>query len=301
MLTGVANADGNKAQITIGRGDKSNLPEDVRNRIGDRPLVQLSLSIDGRQVDWSNPNGPVTIAIPYAPTGEELANPESIIICYIDGSGNTVIIPNGRYNPVRGTVTFRTTHFSGYAVAFNKINFNDVTADAWYAPAVSFLAAREITLGTGDGKYSPAAQLTRGEFIVLMMRAYGLAPDTNPADNFTDAGSTYYTGYLAAAKQLGIAAGVGNNMFAPEKELTRQEMSALLYNGLKAIGQLPEDVSGKMLSDFSDAGQVDPWAKDAITMLIRAGVISGSSGKLFPLENTNRAEMAQVLYNLLGE
>ncbi|HHT47428.1 MAG TPA: hypothetical protein GX004_09140 [Firmicutes bacterium] len=301
MLTGVANTDGNKAQITIGRGDKSKLPKDVRKIIGDRPLIQLSLSIDGRQIDWFNPNAPVTISIPYAPTEVELANRESIVIWYIDGSGNAVTIPNGRYDPASGMVTFSTTHFSRYAVAYNKVNFNDVPASAWYAPAVSFIAAREIALGTEDGKYSPDVQLSRGEFIVLMMRAYGIAPDTNPADNFSDAGNTYYTGFLAAAKRLGIATGVGNNRFAPKKEITRQEMFTLLYNALKAIGQLPEDVSRKMLSDFSDAGQVGPWAKNAISMLIRAGVISGSNGKLSPLKTTTRAEIAQVLYNLLGE
>jgi hypothetical protein len=301
MLTGVANTDGNKAQITIGQGDKSKLPEDIRNIIGDRPLVQLTLSIDGRQIDWFNPNAPVTISIPYAPTEEELANPEGIVIWYIDGSGNIVTIPNGRYNAARGTVTCRTTHFSEYAVAFNKVNFNDVTADAWYAPAVSFIAAREIALGTGDGKYSPDVQLSRGDFIVLMMRAYGIALDTKPADNFSDAGNTYYTGYLAAAKRLGIATGVGNNMFAPKKEITRQEMFTLLYNALKVIGQLPQNGTGKGLSDFSDAGQVAAWAKDAIFMLISAGVINGSNGKLFPLKTTTREEMAQVLYKLLGE
>jgi hypothetical protein len=44
----------------------------------------------------------------------------------------------------------------------------------------------------------------------MLMKAYGIAPDTNPEDNFADAGDTYYTGYLAAAKRLGISAGVGN-------------------------------------------------------------------------------------------
>ncbi|MDD4238770.1 MAG: S-layer homology domain-containing protein, partial [Desulfotomaculaceae bacterium] len=301
MLTGVADTDGNKAQITIGREDKSNLPEDVKNTIGDRPLVKLTLSIDGRQIDWFNPNTPVTISIPYAPTVVELANPESIVIWYIDGSGNVVTIPNGHYDTATGTVTFSTIHFSDYAVAYNKVSFNDVPAGAWYAPAVSFIAAREITTGTGDGKYSPDVQLSRGEFIVLMMRAYGIAPDTNPAVNFSDAGNTYYTGYLAAAKRLGITAGVGNNMFAPKKEITRQEMFTLLYNALKAIGQLPQDDSGKVLSDFSDAGQVDAWARDAITLLVRAGTISGSNGKLSPLNTTTRSEMAQVLYHLLGK
>ncbi len=30
----------------------------------------------------------------------------------------------------------------------------------------------------------------------MLMKAYGISPDVNPKDNFTDAGSTYYTDYL---------------------------------------------------------------------------------------------------------
>jgi hypothetical protein len=70
----------------------------------------------------------------------------------------------------------------------------------------------------------------------MLMKAYGIAPDTNPANNFSDAGNTYYTRYLAAAKRLGISAGVGGNLYVPEKEITRQEMFTMLYNALKSIG-----------------------------------------------------------------
>jgi len=296
MLTGVS---GSKAEITIGQGDKSGLPPDVKAVIGSRPLIQLTLSIDGKQTDWSNPNAPVTVSVPYTPTEEELAHPESIVIWYIDGAGNVVTIPNGHYDPVTGTVTFDTTHFSEYAVAYNKVSFNDVPADAWYHDAVSFIAAREITSGTGNGNYSPNSRLTRGEFIVMLMKTYGIEPDINPTDNFSDAGNTYYTNYLAAAKRLMISAGVGNNKYAPAREITRQEMFTLLYNALKVIGQLPQGNTGKTLSDFTDAGQIDSWAKDAITLLVETGIIEGSAGKLTPLNTTTRAEMAQVLHNLL--
>jgi len=180
------------------------------------------------------------------------------------------------------------------------VTFNDVREGAWFSSAVTFIAARGITTGTGDGNYSPEARLTRGDFLVLLLRAYGIAPDENLTENFSDAGKTYYTGYLAAAKRLGISAGVGNNMYAPGQEITRQEMFTLLYNALKVIDQLPEGNSGKTLPDFSDAGEIDTWAKDAMTLLVETGTISGSNGKLNPVGPTTRAELAQVLYNLLS-
>ena len=302
MLTGVPGISGSKVENSIGHGDKSDLPEDVKDAIGDKPLIRLRLSIDGKQTDWNNPNAPVTVSIPYTPTAAELANPESIVVWYIDGSGNVVTIPNGRYDPATGTVTFTTTHFSHYAVAYSPVSFGDVAAGAWYKRAVSFIAARGIAAGTGSGNFSPEAKLTRGQFIVMLMKAYGIAPDTNPKDNFSDAGNTWYTGYLAAAKRLGISPGIGNNLFAPEKEITRQEMFTLLYNALKVIKQLPEgSSSGKTLADFSDADAIAPWAKEAMMLLVKSGIVGGSNGKLTPQGTTARAEMAQVLYNLLGK
>lgn len=301
MLAGMSGTEGKKAGITIGQGDKISLSEDVQDAIGDRPLIQLTLTLDGKQAEWNNPSTPVTVSIPYTPTAAELADPEHIVVWYIDGSGNMVCVPNGHYDTATGTVTFTTTHFSYYAVSFRQVRFNDVAEDAWYAKAVSFIAARDITTGTGGGNFSPDAKLTRGQFIVMLMREYGIAPDENPdpKDNFADAGSTWYTGYLAAARRLKISAGVGGNMFAPEKEITRQEMFTLLYNALKVTGQLPSGDSGKKLSDFSDADEIASWAYDAMKLLVETGMIGGSGGKLTPHSTATRAQMAQILYNLL--
>ena len=53
------------------------------------------------------------------------------------------------------------------------------------------------------GNFSPESTLTRGQFIVLLLRAHGIAPAENSSENFADAGNTWYTGYLAAAKETG--------------------------------------------------------------------------------------------------
>jgi hypothetical protein len=285
----------------VGKGDTASLSSEAKAEIGNRPVIQLTLLVDGTQVEWNNPDAPVTVNIPYTPTAEELKNPESIVIWYIDGSGKLVCVPNGHYDAVNKSVTFETTHFSLYSVGYHPVSFNDVVEGAWYDDAVSFLAARSITSGTSSGNYIPDKTLTRGEFIVMLMRAYGITEDKNPTNSFTDAGNAYYTGYLAAAKRLGISNGVGNNLFAPEKEITRQEMFTLLYHALKTLNQVTEGASGKTLSNFTDSGDVSAWAKDAMELLLKTGAISGCDEKLAPTKTTTRAEMAQVLYHLLRE
>lgn len=301
MLSTTPEAEGKVVTVSIGKGEKTNLTEEEKATVGNRPLIQLTLKFDGKVVKWNNPKAPVIVSIPYTPTAEELNNPESIIIWYLDGSGELVCIPSGRYDLETGKITFNTTHFSLYAVGYNTVKFNDVESDAWYSKAVSFIASRKITSGTGEGNYSPTNQLTRSEFIVMLMRAYSIAPDSNPSNNFSDAGNAYYTNYLATAKRLGISAGVGNNLFAPDRNITRQEMFTMLYNALKVISMLPEGNNSDSLSSFSDAKEISLWAREAIKLFVGTGTIVGSDGKLSPQETTTRAQMAQVLYSLLSK
>lgn len=300
MLTGTQ-ISGEKAQLTIGAVKASQLPEAARSAVGNHPIVSLSLAVDGKAVSWNNPNTPVTVSIPYTPTAEELQNPERITAYYIDGSGNLTRVSGARYDTKSGAVVFETTHFSYYAAGYVKVQFSDVLPGAWYYDAVSFIAEKGITTGTSATTFSPDATLTRGQFITMLMRACKIAPDENPSDNFSDAGSTYYTGYLAAAKHLGISNGVGNNSFAPEQAITRQEMFVMLYNALKVLDQMPKGDTGKKLSDFSDNAAVAGWATEALTALVKSGIVSGSGGKLNPTVTTTRAQMAQVLYNLMGK
>jgi len=76
-------------------------------------------------------------------------------------------------------------------------------------------------------------------------------------------------------------------------------MFTLLYNALNVIGEVPEATIGKQLANFSDADQIAGWAEKAMELFVGSGIVSGSGDKLLPIEISNRAEMAQVLYNLL--
>lgn len=62
----------------------------------------------------------------------------------------------------------------------------------------------------------------------------------------------------------------------------------------------PEGDSGKTLEHFTDAGQIDAWAKRAIAFLVENGTISGNSETLNPHSTATRAEMAQMLISSLN-
>jgi len=284
-------------KITAAKVDPEELGEEAKQAVGDRPVFEFSVTSGDKVI--SQFGGYVTVSVPYTPKAGEDTN--AIVIYFINAEGKLETVANCAYDPVTGTVRFTTNHFSQYAVGYNKIAFSDVSETAWYENAVSFIAARGITLGTGGDRFSPDAMLTRGQFMVMLMRAYGIAPDGDTVDNFADAGNTFYTGYLAAAKRLGISNGIGGNRFGPEQEISRQEMFTLLYSTLRLLDRLPKGSSGKTLSDFSDAADIASWASDAMTYLVEAGIVSGNGEKLLPKDITTRAQMAAVLFGLLSK
>ena len=296
-IAAIAGAASGDVSFTASNVENSTLSDAARQLVGDRPVYDFSVTSGSKTI--SKFNGTVTLSLPYTPAkGEDTS---AIVAYYINENGEPELMQNCHYDTKAGALVFTTDHFSQYAVGYNKVAFSDVSDTAWYADAISYLAAREITSGTTETTFGPDGTLTRGQFVTLLLRAYGIDADENPTNNFADAGNTYYTGYLAAAKRLAISSGVGDNKFAPKQAITRQDMFTLLYNALKAIDQLPEGDSNKTLSDFSDSNTISAYAQDAIEYLVKTGAVSGNDGQLLPTATTTRAQMAQVLYNLLSE
>ncbi|MBU7006037.1 leucine-rich repeat protein [Phosphitispora fastidiosa] len=295
-------AGGDDIIISASIIDKNTLSEADNVKVDGRPVYDFTIINEDTLVsDFSS--GYASVTIPYTlQIGE---NPNSVVVYFLSDDGSLQSV-RGYFDSTKEAVIFKTNHFSRFAIGYNAVSFSDVPAGVWYKEAVEFIAARGITSGTGDGSYSPDMRLTRGQFIVLLMNAYQIAPANGADDNtgntssFADAGNTYYTSYLAAAKSLGIAKGVGNNMFAPDKEITRQEMFVLLYNALQLIDELPAAAVDKEIGTFDDAGLVAPWANEAMSALVQSDIVSGSDNMLSPAETTTRAQMAQVLYNLLA-
>lgn len=296
-LSAISTEGGNTVSFSIAQIEKEMLSEKDKARIADRPIVSLSVSVDNKKVNHFG-EGYATVKLPYT-LGED-EDPNAVVVYYINTEGELDPI-RGAYNKETDTVDFTVNHFSEYAIGYNKVAFSDVSSTEWYSAAVNFLAAREITNGIQANQFSPNTTLTRGQFIVMLMRAYGLEPLEDTADNFADAGNTYYTGYLASAKKLEISNGVGNNQFAPDQQISRQDMFTLLYRALAVLGEAPDSASDSALSAFSDNIEIADYAKPAMEAFVANGIVAGSDGNLSPKGLTTRAQMAQVLYNLLSE
>ncbi|HYE81738.1 MAG TPA: GLUG motif-containing protein [Clostridia bacterium] len=293
-------ADGERAGITIGRGDRLTLPGEVRAVIGDRPLLQFNLTLNGKQSSWNNPDAPVTVSVPYIPTAEELANPEYIIVWYIDGEGKAAAVPDGRYDPEAGTVTFTATHFSCYAVTYVHKTFSDLGSMEWARKSIEVLASKGIINGTEENTYSPAAGITRADFLYSLVKALGI--EGKVEGNFEDISSkAYYYKEIGIARKLGITGGTGYNNFSPDAGISRQDMMVMTERALRALKKLERQGNASELEKYTDRAAIAAYAVGSAASMVKEGLIVSSGDKLNPQNNTTRAEAAVFLYRLYNK
>lgn len=289
---------GNHKTVTVSMESvgKGNLSPEVQKLIGDRPVIKLKLIADNEIMEWNNPDAPVTVSIPYTPSAAELADPDKIVIWYVDGSGRINPVYSGRYDLKTGTVTFKTTHFSCFAVAYGNRSITDLKNYGWAEDAIEALAVRGILNGMSETKFSPGKAITRAEFVCLLVRTLGLSSKFE--SNFSDVDKkAYYYNEVGIARKYGIAQGDGGR-FRPDDRITRQDMMVLTVRALEKSGELKKLDKSNPLSQFSDKKLLAKYAIESAEYAVGTGLIQGNNGRLNPMGYTTRAETAVILYRL---
>ncbi|MBE6912906.1 MAG: hypothetical protein E7473_10315 [Ruminococcaceae bacterium] len=175
-----------------------------------------------------------------------------------------------------------------------NVRFVDLGNHAWAADAINALADEKIIKGTSENTFSPAANITRADFTILLVRAFGLESDNT--ENFADIlPSDYFAKELAIARNTEIVNGIGENKYAPRNTITRQDMMAIVYRALTKLG-VELEIADVSYDDFAD---VADYAEDAVKALMTSGLVNGKSGKIAPTDYTTRAEVAVLIKRIL--
>ena len=168
--------------------------------------------------------------------------------------------------------------------------------------AIESLAARDIINGRAGGNFDPEGSMTRAEFAAIVVRALGLTPGAN--NNFSDvATDAWYAPYVGTAHSYGIINGVGDGRFNPGGTITRQEAAVMVSRAAKLCGLNPEldnAATRNMLAQFPDYMSTGEWARVPLAFCYKESILDQSELNIRPLEAVTRAEVAQMLFNLLS-
>lgn len=159
--------------------------------------------------------------------------------------------------------------------------FYDVTdQNALDYKAIQYLKDQKVVQGYPDGSFQPNSDITRAEFIKIVVGALGLElkdkecgfPDVNKDE--------WFAGFVCAGKKASLISGYPDGSFKPAEKIKFSESSKIVANAFK-------------LSSKTDA---NIWYKGFVDAL--------SAKKAIPLnveffdDNLTRSGMAQMIYRL---
>ncbi len=192
---------------------------------------------------------------------------------------------------------------SAYLLIYSPKTFQDV-GKHWAEKDVNDMASRLVVSGVGDDKFEPDRDITRAEFAAIVVRALGLMSPGTGKDAFIDVmKKNWYYDAVSIAYEYGITSGYENGKFWPDDKITREQAMTMIARAMKITGskvELADGEADKLLTSFTDAYSAAEYAKANIASCVKAGIVSGRSGKLIaPKDNITRAEVAVIVQRLL--
>lgn len=169
--------------------------------------------------------------------------------------------------------------------------------------AIETLASRAIIDGMDDVSYCPDNTMTRAQFAAIVVRALGV-PERD-GYNFTDVNETdWFCSYVNTAYHYGIINGVSDTEFNPNGEITREEAATMVARAAKLCGMMTdysEESTRNTLAEFPDYITVSDWAMPSMAFCYYEELLDRSVINIEPKTKITRAEMAQILCNMLGK
>lgn len=175
--------------------------------------------------------------------------------------------------------------------------FDDVAPGSWYEEAINYCYENGIVNGMSPTTFQPETYITRGMFVTILGRFSGVADDTSATTIFTDVPSgKYYSGHVRWAFDAGIVNGMSPTTFAPDKNISRQDMCVMIRRYCNYMGiELTEKMEAPA---FTDESTIASYAKESIASMLKAGLVNGMGSKFNPKGTSTRAQAATIMMRL---
>lgn len=176
--------------------------------------------------------------------------------------------------------------------------FPDVPSDHWAYTYIYALRDKGIVSGDDYGNFNPESNISRQEFVKMIILALGVELDSDTELAFNDVTPDDWSyPYIRKALDLGIVSGVSDTEFDKTSNITRQDMAVMCMRALEAVG---EDMTVDTISDFTDSADIAEYAVTGVSAMQEKGIINGyDDGSFRPMNNASRSEAAKIIYELI--
>lgn len=179
--------------------------------------------------------------------------------------------------------------------------FTDVHVWDWYYDNVLSVYNMGLMNGTSTTIFEPNSETTRAMMVTILHRMEG-SPKVTAYTPFYDVPQgTWYTNAVDWAFKNKIVNGIGNNLFAPDLSITREEMATMFYRYMNWRGDGPTGAWAIQLK-YTDTWSISDWAVEGVMFCTVSKIMQGNDdGSFGPRNTATRAEIAAVVDRTAGK
>lgn len=193
---------------------------------------------------------------------------------------------------IMALTVFLTCGLPKFAAAHGSDEITDISGH-WAQEAMLQWQEAELLFKDSNGKFNPDKEITRAEYITFINRMLNLKDTSKAVDGFKDIEqNSWYYKEFAKALAAGYISGTSSSNMSPKSLVTRQEAIVIFS---RAAGFYSERTDETVLEGVKDAKEIAGWAKNAAAAAVSRGYVTGSEGKLKPLEKLTRADAIVML------
>lgn len=296
-----------KINITVRTAseDTARIVEDTANKNNYQIIVQpvqfqITCSREDKTVEVTKFNSYIERMIAI-PDGIDPTKITTGIVVNKDGTFSHVptfvVSIDGKYYAKLNSLTNST-----YSVIYNPIVFEDIE-NHWAKEAVNDMGSRLIISGISVNKFEPETDISRAEFVTILVRALGLMRTETGKDIFSDiTQDAWYYDAVSIAYEHGLVSGYGDGVFRPNDKISRDQAMVLLARAMTITKLKVEFTKGEieeLISVYEDSEKVSDWTKQAVAECIKSGIVSGYNNQLMPDNHITRAETAVIIKRML--
>lgn len=166
----------------------------------------------------------------------------------------------------------------------------------WYHDGVAYCLKNGIMAANPDGTFGIGSSVSRGTLAQALWAIAG-KPAVDAACSFTDVADDHAArAAIVWAAETGAMMGYTATAFAPEENVTRQQLITTLWR-FEKLQEAPVDTTDGDLTGFKDARSIRTYAREAFAWGCGAGIITGTeNGQLRPNVTASREQLAMLLY-----
>ncbi|MBM6919311.1 S-layer homology domain-containing protein [Intestinimonas butyriciproducens] len=247
--------------------------------------IAINIAVGGKTVEEIK--GGITVAV-----SAEKKNGNVLVLVSADGTETVV-----KKSVVDGdTVKALLDGSATVKVVDHSKSFTDTT-NHWAKDSIAFASSHELFQGVSATEFAPDQTMSRAMLATVLYRLEDAAQTGESV--FTDVvEGAWYADGVAWANENGIVSGYGNGVFAPNDNITREQLVVMLYRYAQHLGM--DTKTNKDLKSYSDADTVSSWATDAMKWAVDKGLIAGrTNSTLTPGGTATRAETATILQRMV--